>query len=60
MSALQSKTVDEFCRDHRVSRTTVYQEVKRGRLRLAKIGRASRITSASEAEWLRAIDGGRS
>lgn len=44
-------TVAEFIRLFGVPRTTTYRLVKAGRLRITKIGRASRIAKADAQAW---------
>jgi excisionase family DNA binding protein len=44
-------TVNGFMANFKISRTFFYAEVKRGRLRLTKIGRASRIAKADADSW---------
>jgi hypothetical protein len=35
--------------------TTIYNEIKKGRLRVRKVGRATIVTAADEAAWLNAL-----
>ena len=46
------KTIPQLCDKHNVSRTTIYREVSAGRLKLTKIGNASRVSEKHEMEWL--------
>ena len=48
-------TVAEFCSTHGIGRTTLYGEVKAGRLRLVKIGTASRIRRIDAQAWVAAL-----
>ena len=41
----------EFVRDFGVSRSAVYQEIKAGRLRVFKIGTATRIAGEDAMAW---------
>jgi excisionase family DNA binding protein len=44
----RAKTVAEFARDWRLGRTTVYALATQGKLRLTKIGKATRILAEDE------------
>ena len=44
-------SVSEFVRDFGLSRTAVYQEIKAGRLRVFKIGTATRIAGEDAMAW---------
>lgn len=46
------RTVDEFVRDYKVSRTTTYAEIKAGRLKVRKVGRRTLITDRDSEAWL--------
>jgi len=45
-------TPEEIAKRASVGRTTVYLEMKAGRLRSLKVGKLRRITPAMEREWL--------
>ena len=47
-----ARTISEFCRRNRVSRTFAYGEIGAGRLRVVKAGRRTLVPVASEREWL--------
>jgi excisionase family DNA binding protein len=49
--APRAKTIEEFARDWRLGRTTVYQLASQGRLKLTKIGKLTRILAQHEAEF---------
>ena len=54
-------TIAEFIRLYSVPRTSLYRLVRQGKLRLHKLGRASRIAKADAAAWaqsLPTVDGG--
>lgn len=55
-------TVKEFLRQYAISRTSFYDEVKKGNLRVLKRGRRTLISKADAAVWLEALrqksDGG--
>jgi excisionase family DNA binding protein len=51
-------SVKEFCRRNGLGRTTVYNEIKEGRLRPKKVGRRTLISHEEEQRWF-AQDGGR-
>ena len=44
-------SMPEFVRDFGVSRSAVYQEIKAGRLRVFKIGTATRIAGEDAMAW---------
>ena len=44
-------TVKEFCRRHGIGRSTFYKLVRRGSLRVVKLGSRTLIPSDSEREW---------
>lgn len=44
-------TIPDFLRTYAVSRTTAYRLVQEGKLRITKIGRASRIAKADARAW---------
>jgi hypothetical protein len=48
-------TVGEFCEWARIGRTTLYAEVKAGRLVLRKAGAKSLILVADAEAWLRSL-----
>jgi excisionase family DNA binding protein len=45
----------EFCQRYRVSRTKAYEEILAGRLRVTKLGRATRICIDDAEAWLAAL-----
>ena len=48
-------TVEEFLDLFQIGRTTFYREVAAGRLRIVKIGRATRVTKCDAMTWLNSI-----
>jgi excisionase family DNA binding protein len=48
-------TVAEMCRSYRIGRTTLYREVAAGRLRLRKLGVATRIARSDAEAWANAL-----
>ena len=49
-----ANTVDEFCRSHRISRGTFYNELKAGRgPRIMKVGSRTLVSEEAAAEWRR-------
>jgi predicted DNA-binding transcriptional regulator AlpA len=49
---MASKTIDEWCRSHRLSRSTFYNLKKIGKApRTINIGTAVRITDEADKEW---------
>lgn len=45
-------TLADFSEEFSISRSAVYREVNAGRLRLTKVGRASRIAAIDAETWL--------
>jgi hypothetical protein len=50
-TTIQAKTINEFARDWRLGRTSIYALAKTGKLRLTKIGRATRILAEDERSF---------
>jgi excisionase family DNA binding protein len=48
-------SIDEFCERYRVGRTTVYEEIKQGRLRAKKCGRRTIIDDDDGEDWFRRL-----
>jgi len=44
-------TISNFLSTYAISRTKTYEQIKRGKLRLTKIDRASRISKADAEAW---------
>ncbi|WP_216635567.1 helix-turn-helix domain-containing protein [Croceicoccus bisphenolivorans] len=45
----------EFCSRYRIGRTTAYREVAAGRLRIRKLGTATRIARADAEAWAESL-----
>jgi hypothetical protein len=45
-------TLAYFSAEYSISRSAIYREVKAGRLRLTKVGRASRVSAVDAETWL--------
>lgn len=45
-------TLADFSAEYSLSRSAVYREVSAGRLKLTKVGRASRIAAMDAEAWL--------
>ncbi len=43
--------VDDFCRAHGIGRTLFYEEVKRGEIKLMKIGKRSLVPDSEAKAW---------
>jgi hypothetical protein len=50
-----SSTLNDFCKRHSICRQTAYNEVRRGRLKLRKIGSRSIVTRDDETKWLESL-----
>jgi excisionase family DNA binding protein len=48
-------TIASFCEVHNIGRTSVYAEIKRGRLRVVKVGRKTLVTTDDAARWLASL-----
>ncbi|MFN0044862.1 MAG: hypothetical protein ACKVOS_00160 [Sphingorhabdus sp.] len=48
-------TVSEFLMRYSISRTEFYRQVKAGRVRLTKLGNASRVAKADAETWLASL-----
>lgn len=44
-------TVSEFLKSYAISRTEFYRQVNKGKIRLTKLGTASRIAKADAQAW---------
>jgi excisionase family DNA binding protein len=45
-------SIDQFCQCFGIGRTTVYEQIKLGRLRARKIGKRTVITNDDANDWL--------
>jgi len=50
--ACAALTVSEFCANYRVSRNTVYAEIKAGRLNAKQVGRKKIIPIGAAEAWI--------
>jgi excisionase family DNA binding protein len=48
----RAMSIAEFCQSYGVGRTTVYEEIKQGRLRARKCGKRTIITETDGDDWL--------
>jgi len=48
-------TIPDFLRTYQIGRTTLYRIVQDGKLRITKIGRASRIAKADAQAWAESL-----
>jgi hypothetical protein len=54
---MSAYTVDEFCREHRISRGTFYNLLKYGCApRLMKVGSRTLVSSEAAADWRRLME----
>ena len=49
---MRSKSVNQFCDDHSITRPTFYKEVNAGRIRVFKIGSLTRISDVAEEQYV--------
>ena len=52
-TTLGARGVGTFAKDHDIGRTTVYEEIKEGRLRTCKVGKRRLISDEAAADWRR-------
>ncbi len=50
-SQLWNWRVDDFCRAHGIGRTLVYEEIKRGELKIIKVGNRTLIPDSEAKAW---------
>jgi len=43
--------VDDFCRAHGIGRTLFYEEVKRGEIKLIKVGKRTLVPDSEAKAW---------
>ena len=55
VSGKRALTVDEFGQAYGPGRTTIYEEIKAGRLKALKFGRRTLIPRESADEWLASL-----
>ena len=55
LQAIVRKAFDipEFCEAYRVGRSTVYEEIRTGRLKIFKVGKLTRISVEAAENWRR-------
>jgi len=53
----QAYSIEEFAKDHSISRSQVYAEIKAGRLVPMKVGRRKLISREAAEKWRRAMEG---
>ncbi len=44
-------SLDDFCRAHGIGRTLVYEEIKRGELKIIKVGKRTLIPDSEAKAW---------
>ncbi len=45
--------IPKFCEAHDIGRSTVYEEIRAGRLQIMKVGKLTRISIEAAAKWRR-------
>jgi excisionase family DNA binding protein len=48
-------SIDEFCAEYRVGRTTAYEEINAGRLPAVKVGRRTLIPKSGARSWFQSL-----
>lgn len=51
-SPTKAYDIASFCKAYSIGRTRAYQEIKEGRLKVAKVGKRTLIPAQSAEEWL--------
>lgn len=54
-----SLSVEEFCAAHGIGRTTFYEQLKLGRIRVVKCGRRTLVPATERDAWLGRLAGDR-
>ena len=49
----QAFDIPEFCEAYRVGRSTTYEEIREGRLKIFKVGKLTRISVEAAENWRR-------
>ena len=49
---MRSKSVNQFCEDHDITRPTFYKEVNAGRIRIFKLASLTRISDVAEQQYI--------
>lgn len=55
MNKIEMMTVPDFLETYRISRTEFYRQVAAGKIRLTKLGSASRVKRADADAWLASL-----
>ena len=50
--------VDDFCAAHGIGRTTLYSEIKAGRLKAVKLGKRTLIPDSEARAWQERLESG--
>ena len=48
-------SIDDFCSRYGIGRSTIYDEIRTGRLEAVKVGRRTLITEQAGQDWLRSL-----
>jgi excisionase family DNA binding protein len=48
-------SINDFCVRYGIGRTTIYEEIRTGRLEAVKVGRRTLITEQAAQDWLRSL-----
>ncbi len=51
----RATSIDQFCTRYGIGRTTIYKEIKAGRLRARKCGKRTIIADEDGEDWLRGL-----
>jgi hypothetical protein len=52
----QAFTIEQFVATYKVGRTTLYEEIKAGRLATYKVGRRTYVSARAATEWQRKLE----
>jgi excisionase family DNA binding protein len=50
-----AQSIEDFCSRYGIGRTTVYEEIRSGRLKAVKVGRRTLVPEEAGQNWLRAL-----
>jgi excisionase family DNA binding protein len=50
-----AQSIEDFCDRYGIGRTTVYEEIRSGRLKAVKVGRRTLVPEEAGKDWLRSL-----
>ena len=58
MTRQGARTIDQFCEDSSIGRTTAYKLAREGKLRLVKVGKKTLVLDEDAAAFFRSLQAG--